>query len=305
MSGAGKPPFVSVVIPVLNGERTLGDCLVSVLRNDYPADRREILVVDNGSTDRTAEIVSNFPVRYLQDPRRGAARARNRGIDASRGEIVAFTDADCLASTGWLRELVNGFAEEEVGGVAGEVLPYPPRTPAERYAARIRHLSPERYLKRPIFPFAVTANLAFRRGVFDVVGLMDPRSPRGGESTDFCTRFFRCTGLQLRLASRAAVFHRHRTTVWDLLDQQWSYGRGHAFLYIKYRDEIPWGWRQTRTVYIDLLRTVAGLGTASAGYLVGGTRKDDLEFAAFELLRKAALRAGFIRQAVSQGYLYA
>ncbi|MEK6276720.1 MAG: glycosyltransferase [Actinomycetota bacterium] len=305
MSVAGKPPFVSVVIPVLNGERTLGDCLVSVLRNDYPADRREVLVVDNGSTDRTAEIIRSFPVRCLRAPRRGAARARNRGIEASSGEIIAFTDADCLASTGWLRELVNCFDAEEVGGVAGEVLPYPPRTSAERYAARIRHLSPERYLRRPIFPFAVTANLAFRRQVFDLVGLMDPRSPRGGESTDFCTRFFRGTGLQLRLASRAAVFHRHRTTVRDLLHQQWSYGRGHAFLYIKYRDEIPWGWPQTVSVYLDLLRTASGLGATTVGYLIGRRRRDDLEFAGFELLRKVALRAGFIRQAFSQGYLYA
>ena len=130
---------------------------------------------------------------------------------------------------------------------------------AERYAARIRHLSPERYLRRPIFPFAVTANLAFRREVFDVVGLLDPRSPRGGESTDFCTRFFRGTGLELRLAPRAVVLHRHRATARELLQQQWSYGRGHAFLYIKYRDEIPWGWRQTASVYVDLLRTASTL----------------------------------------------
>jgi glycosyltransferase involved in cell wall biosynthesis len=302
---ADEAPFVSVVIPVLNGEQTIGDCLVSVLRSDYPPHRREILVVDNGSTDRTAEIIRSFPVRYLRDPKRGAAHARNEGIKASKGEIVAFTDADCVASSGWLRELANGFDGEKVGGVAGEILPYPPRTAAERYAARIRHLSPERYLRRPIFPFAVTANLAFRREVFDVVGLMDPRSPRGGESTDFCTRFFRGTGLQIRLAARAVVLHRHRATARELLHQQWSYGRGHAFLYIKYRDEIPWGWRQTVSVYADLLRTASSLAADAAGYIVGRRRRDDLEFAGFELLRKAALRAGFIRQAVSQGHLYA
>jgi glycosyltransferase involved in cell wall biosynthesis len=302
---ADEAPFVSVVIPVLNGEQTIGDCLVSVLRSDYPPHRREILVVDNGSTDRTAEIIRSFPVRYLLDPKRGAAHARNEGIKASKGEIVAFTDADCVASSGWLRELANGFDGEKVGGVAGEILPYPPRTAAERYAARIRHLSPERYLRRPIFPFAVTANLAFRREVFDVVGLMDPRSPRGGESTDFCTRSFRGTGLQIRLAARAVVLHRHRATARELLHQQWSYGRGHAFLYIKYRDEIPWGWRQTVSVYADLLRTASSLAADAAGYIVGRRRRDDLEFAGFELLRKAALRAGFIRQAVSQGHLYA
>src|ERR671916_681647 len=113
-------PFVSIVVPVLNGERTLRGCLTSLLRVDYPPDRREILVVDNGSTDRTAEIIQSFPVQYLREEQRGCSAARNRGIQASRGELIASTDADCVVSSGWLRELVQAFDEEEgVGGVAG------------------------------------------------------------------------------------------------------------------------------------------------------------------------------------------
>ena len=63
---ASQLPLVSVIIPVLNGERTIRECLVSFLRMDYPSEQREILVVDNGSTDRTAEIIKSFPVRYLR-----------------------------------------------------------------------------------------------------------------------------------------------------------------------------------------------------------------------------------------------
>ena len=113
-------PFVSVIIPVLNGERTIRDCLVSLLRMDYPAGRRVILIVDNGSTDRTAEIIKGYPVHYLCEERRGAAAARNTGIQASSGAILAFTDADCVVSTGWASELVRGFEDEGVGGVEGE-----------------------------------------------------------------------------------------------------------------------------------------------------------------------------------------
>jgi len=211
-------PFVSIVIPVLNGERTIEGCLSSLLRMDYPVERREIIMVDNGSTDRTTEIIKSYPVKYLCEPRRGPSFARNRGIEESGGELVAFTDADCLVSTGWLRELVRGFETEGIGGVAGEILPFPPKTPSERYAARIRHLSPGRYLRRETFPFAVTANLAFLREIFEKVGLFDTTSPRGGESTDFCTRFFR-TGLRLHLAQKAVVFHRHRTTASGLFRQ--------------------------------------------------------------------------------------
>lgn len=294
------PPFVSVIVPVLNGERTLADCLSSLLSADYPESRREIIVVDNGSRDGTAEIACALPVTYVREDRRGAARARNRGIDASRGELVAFTDVDCLATTGWLRELVRPFEDDRVGGVAGEVLPYPPRTAAERYAAQLRHLSPRRYLNRPILPFAVTANLAFRREVFEQVGLFDPDSPRGGESTDFCTRFFRATGLRLEFAPGAAVFHRHRATAWELFRQQWSYGRGHAFLYIKYADDVPWGWRETTRVWGDLAASAGQVVRTGARRVVDRASADDLSFEYLALVRKLALRLGFATEALSR-----
>ena len=294
-------PYVSVVIPVLNGEATIRACLSALAKMDYPKERSEIVLVDNGSTDRTKEMAREYPVRVLAEPRRGPARARNLGIRASRGDVLAFTDADCLVSSGWISELVKPFANSNVGAVAGEILPFPPRTPAERHAARIRHLSPERYLRRPIFPFAVTANLAFRRSVFSQVGLFDPTCPRGGESTDFCTRFFRQTGLRLELAPRAIVFHRHRQTARELFWQHWGYGRGHAFLYWKYRDELPWGMEQTRQVYADLLKTAGLLTRSSVRHLSGNNDRDDLEFQYFEFVRKLGLRLGFVRESLAHG----
>ena len=150
-------PFTSVIIPVLNGERTIRECLVSLLKMDYPVERLEILVVDNGSTDRTAEIINSFRVRYHREERRGASYARNRGIEASKGEILAFTDADCLVTTNWLRELVQGFDSEEVGVVAGEVVAYPPQTPAERYTAMRRPRLSMRTSSHLDFPWFVTA----------------------------------------------------------------------------------------------------------------------------------------------------
>jgi GT2 family glycosyltransferase len=278
-------------------------CLAAVLAVDYPQELREVIVVDNGSTDATAEIVHDHPVTYLHEPRRGPAAARNAGIEAARGDVVAFTDADCLPTNGWLRELVRPLRSEEVGGVAGEILPYPPRTGAERYAARIRHLSPRRYLNRPIFPFAVTANLAFRREVFDRVGRLDTEAPRGGESTDFCTRFFRACGQRLEMSPQAVVFHRHRTTSRDLFAQQWGYGRGHAYLYLKYRDELPWGRREIARVYRDLASTIARLAATAIRSPLGATTRAELEFQYFESVRKVALRLGFARESLARGKL--
>ncbi len=295
-------PFVSVIIPVLNEERVIRECLNSLVELDYPPERREILVVDNGSTDRTAEIIKSFPVRYLREERRWASAARNKGIEASRGEILAFTDADCVVTTGWLLELVKAFDEEGVGGVAGEVVAYPPRTRAEWYAARVRHLSPQKYLSRPLLPFAAFANLAFRRDVFDRIGLLDATIPLG-ESTDFCTRLLQGTDLKLKYAPKALLFHRHRATTWEFVRQQWKYGRGHAQLYIKYRREIPWGWRQSVLAYRELASAAWALGKSGLRY---GFKdgQEDFYFCYFEFLKKLAERLGFIRQSLGQGYLH-
>jgi GT2 family glycosyltransferase len=149
----------------------------------------------------------------------------------------------------------------------------------------------------------VTANIAFRREVFDRIGAFDPSSPRGGESTDFCRRFFRETGWRLELEPRAVVLHRHRSTVRDFFTQQWSYGRGHAFLYIKYAEDLPWGWRQTAQVYADLARSATRLLATGARYVVGGSSKEDLWSHYLALLRKVALRLGFTREALSRGRL--
>jgi GT2 family glycosyltransferase len=297
-------PFVSVIIPVLNGEKTIGDCMASLLRTDYPPERHEILVVDNGSTDRTAEIVKNLPVQYLREERRGAPAARNTGIKASRGELVAFTDADCVVTRGWLGELVRTFDEDRVGGVAGEIFPYPPNTSAERYAARVRSLSPQKYLSRPLLPFAVFANLAFRRDVFDRVGHLDEAITMGAEATDFCTRFLRGTGLKLKYAPNAVVFHRYRATARRFFKQQWNYGRGHALLHIKYRREIPWSWRQSVVAYREVARAAGALVVSGLHYGLRGGRAEDVYFSYFNFLKKLAERLGFIRESLAQGYLY-
>jgi glycosyltransferase involved in cell wall biosynthesis len=298
----GSDPLVSVVVPVFNGARTLRDCVTSLLSVNYSAER-EIVVVDNGSGDDTGDIIASLPVRHVRELRRGAAWARNAGIAASRGAIIAFTDADCVVSRDWLTRLTEPFADPDVDGVAGEIVAYPGVTRAERYAARIRHLSPQKYLRRPILPFAVFANLAFRRDVFDRIGLLDV-DMAAGESTDYCTRFRRGSRRGLAYAPRAIVFHRHRQTAAALFRQQWSYGRGHALLYIKYGEEIPWGWRQSVLAYTDLGKALVALGASVVRIGGGPDRRDEVAFRYLDCVRKVAERLGFARQAFAKGRLY-
>jgi glycosyltransferase involved in cell wall biosynthesis len=283
-------PFVSVIIPVRNGERTIGDCVASVLHSHYPDSRREILVVDNASTDRTARIVQKYPVHWLQEHRLGPACARNRGIEASCGEILAFTDADCVVATAWLTELVKGFAGAAVWGVAGEIFSYPPQTPAERYMAR-RAIRQQDALRSPSWPYAVTANAAFRKATFARVGLFDAQLITG-EDKDFGRRFF-AAGLEMQYAPRAAAFHRHRTTTGAFFKQQVGYGYGGAALRAKYG--MSWGVRGELAQYGLLLRALRGLARASVHWRVTEEARTRRLNAYFDALRCAARRLGALR----------
>lgn len=125
---------ISVVVPVYNGEKTLPLCLDSLMNLDYPKEDFEIIVVDNNSTDKTQEIIKRYPVRYVFEPHRNCAKARNKGIKSSKGEFVAFLDADCVAHKDWIKNLLNGCNDPFVGGCGGEIYSYNPSTLWEKYA---------------------------------------------------------------------------------------------------------------------------------------------------------------------------
>lgn len=301
--GAGPPPgpeppepFVSVIVPVLNGEDTIKECVASLLSSSYPAERREILVVDNGSKDRTAEIVRAYPVTLIREERPGASHARNRGVEAADGEVLAFTDADCSVSSGWLRELVRGFDDESVGGVEGETLAYPPVTPIERYQARIGSHTHQVRSSSVFAPFMPTANVAFRREVFDRIGAFDTRFPAaGGEDIDFSWRFLEQTGLKLLYAPKAVVLHRHRSTVGGFFSQYMRYGRAQTILLAKYPGRVEWGWREEARAWGDVARFAALAAKTSLGYGLRGGPRRAAEDAYFTFLRKLAVRLGFLR----------
>ncbi len=290
------PPFVSVIVPVLNGERTIRKCLVSLLRMDYPQERREILVVDNGSTDRTAEIVKSFPVRYLWEERRGASYARNRGIEESKGEILAFTDADNLVTTGWLRELVRGFDSDAVGVVVGETVSYPPNTPADRLTAMWKPLRQIRTLSYPVYPWFSSCNVAFRRNVFNQIGLFDPRFPAAScEDLDLSWRFFQSKSFKMNYRPKALGFHCNYASAGDLFKQYQRYGYGQAVLCRKYQEERLWGWRRELGAYRDLLLAALAFGRAGLLSMVKGQEATRFSYLYCELVRKLGARIGFIR----------
>jgi glycosyltransferase involved in cell wall biosynthesis len=289
-------PYVSVIIPVLNGERTIKDCLNSLLRIDYPPERREILIIDNGSTDKTAKIVEQYPVRRIVENRQGLSYARNCGIDASDRQILAFTDADCIVTTGWLRELVRGFDNEEIGVVVGEVVSFPPQTSAERYTAMRKPRWQTRTLFYPGKPWFLSGCAAFHRKVFEEIGQFDTQfAGVGCEDIDFSWRFFHTNRFKLSFQPKALVFHRHRLSARGLFKQYFRYGQGQNLLKRKHPHIIKWGLRHEVGAYLDLILTALTLCRSAIRFIQDGQEKKMTEFdyQYFELIRKLSERIGF------------
>lgn len=225
-------PFVSVIIPIFNGEADLPDLLQCLQNQSYPDDRVEFLVVDNGSRDRTWEILQDTPgITALQETQiQGSYAARNQGIIHAQGDILAFTDADCRPEPQWLMELVAGFNDQNVGLVIGEIQALPGDSLLERYADRQATLSQKHTIANTFCPYGQTANVAMRTSVFQEIDLFRPHLTTGGDA-DICWRILQETAWQWYFAEGAIVRHRHRRSFDELLSQWRRYGRSNQYLH--------------------------------------------------------------------------
>jgi glycosyltransferase involved in cell wall biosynthesis len=233
-------PSVSVIVPVYNGETDLPALLERLMAQQYPPDRVEYLLVDNGSGDRTPELLQAATATAASQGIRlhaltysaiqSSYAARNVGIAAARGEILAFTDADCQPEPGWLAALVQPFADDAVGLVAGEIKALPSTNWLERYADRQGTLSQHNTLNHAFLPYGQTANLAVRAEVLKQVGCFRPHLTTGGDA-DLCWRVQQATPWQLVPAADAMVYHRHRDTLRALKQQWYRYGCSNRYLH--------------------------------------------------------------------------
>lgn len=214
---AGEPPRAAVIVAVYNGARTLPDCLASLRRLDYPAERLELIVVDNASTDATPRILAEAgaPFRVCREERRGPAAARNRGLAAATGEVAAFTDADCTVDPGWLRHLVAPLADPTVGVVGGRILSRRPCNLIEAFGERIHDHARAMYEFFP--PYAITMNWASRRAVLEAVGRFNETLPRGSDVE--CSYRLVGAGYRLVYAPEAVIYHCNERTPWGLVHE--------------------------------------------------------------------------------------
>ena len=223
--------IASVIVPAYNAESLLPALLKSLRKQDgltFGQDY-EIIVVDDGSTDRTAAVPQSMAPQVLCQPNAGPAAARNHGARAAQAPLLAFTDADCIPAPDWLVTLLSPFSDPQVVGVKGVYRTHEsgaiPRFVQAEYAFKY-----ERMRKLPQIDFIDTYSAAYRRETFLSEGGFDERFPVPSvEDQEFSFRLAR-KGHKLVFQPQAAVYHRHDRNLGEYIRRKFGIGYWKAFL---------------------------------------------------------------------------
>ena len=226
-------PRVSVVVCTYNGARTLRRCLEDIEALDYPD--YEVIVVDDGSTDGSAAIAAEQDCRLISTENKGLASARNSGLEAATGEIVAYVDDDAHPDRDWLRYLVAALEDGEFDGIGGPNLPPHDDGPvaecvAESPGGPIHVLLSDREAEH-----IPGCNMAFRKRALEGIGGFDRQFRVAGDDVDICWRL-RGAGHRIGFSPAALVWHCRRDSVRAYLRQQRGYGAAEALLERKWPD---------------------------------------------------------------------
>lgn len=257
--------MISVIIPTLNSADSIGYTLSSIFSDGFSGGSFEVLIVDGGSTDDTVEIAKRYPVKVFKCEKPGAGSARNVGMKNARGDILCYTDSDCIVKEQWLDKINIFFrAHPNVDGVGGPVLPYLKST------NKLQKLNGEIFVEDNPFPKEIVkvkfrsfngvlmdANCAYRKDSLLLVGGFPEPFGWGQE-------------LSWRLAARGRtlifdpeirVYHIFPSRLQDIFEQQFRWGRGMMELIIRYYGlRNMWGnflhmpYSMTRVLLSTLMR---------------------------------------------------
>ena len=234
-----QSPLVSVVVASYNGARTLAACLESLDRLNYPS--YEVILVDDGSTDNTSQIAAQHPtIRYLRHSANlGLSTARNTGIEAAEGEIVAFTDSDCKPDKDWLYYLIGDLLNSEFVGIGGHNL-LPPEDSWVAAAVMVSPGGPAHVmLTDRVAEHIPGCNMAFHKWALSEIGNFDPLFRKAGDDVDICWRLQQ-RGYRIGFSPGGFVWHYRRSTVQDYLRQQHGYGEAEAMLVHRHPEYFNW-----------------------------------------------------------------
>jgi GT2 family glycosyltransferase len=220
-------PRISIVLCSYNGARVIRDCLEGIRELDYPC--FETIVVDDGSTDATAAIAREMRFRVISTPNQGLSAARNTGMEAATGEIIAYIDDDARPDPHWLTYLAATFMRTPHVGVGGPNIPPPGDGLVADCVANAPGGPIHVLLSDQIAEHIPGCNSAFRKSALHAVGGFDPRFRTAGDDVDVCWKLQE-RGWSLGFNPAAMVWHHRRSSVWTYWKQQVGYGRAEALL---------------------------------------------------------------------------
>jgi GT2 family glycosyltransferase len=261
--------MVSVVVCAYEAADTIDGCLASLARLTYPD--VEIIVVNDGSRDATGEIARSHPgVRVLDVEHGGLSAARNAGLGAATGEIVAYTDADVRVDPDWLTYLVQPMLRAGVVGAGGPNVVPPEDAWGSQCVARAPGGPMHVMLDDRIAEHVPGCNMAFRRDALLAVGGFNPVYVRAGDDVDICWRL-QARKLDIGFAPAALVWHHHRSDVTSFWRQQVGYGEAEAWLDAHHPEKFLGGNMAWRGRLYSPLPFLRGAGERRVNTGVWGT----------------------------------
>lgn len=268
-------PTFSLIVPVYNGQASIRACVDALLTQAWPSDDREIIVVDNDSTDNTAELLKGYgdAIVPLHESKRGPSAARNAGLRRARGRYVAFTDADCIPERDWLGHLLPVLRQPDLGAVGGRLLALRPCTRIAAFGERIR--DQQNAIEHCQPPYVDSANWASPRALLLEQGAFDEGLLRG-EDVDLAWRLWGA-GYRLRYAPDAIVYHANRATLLQLFQEGQKHGSATVPLHRKHQ---------------GLLKKPGGLARRRYGTVLRAWWRGDYGPDAFEAFCRAVFNFG-------------
>jgi cellulose synthase/poly-beta-1,6-N-acetylglucosamine synthase-like glycosyltransferase len=244
---------VSVVIPAHNASKGLIACLDALEWQTLAQERYEIIVVNDGPGDATAEVIADrYGVSFLSQPQRGAAAARNLGAKQAQGEILLFTDDDCIPESNWVETMIAPFADQEVVGVCGVVRTRQtgllPRFIQLEYDYRYRNIA-----RRRRIDFINTGTAGYRRHIFMKSGSFR-EDLLGAEDTELSFRLA-SQGHKMVFAPEAIVYHVHPESILEYARRKCHYSYWRMIVYRRHPRKALADSRtpQTQKIQIGLL----------------------------------------------------
>jgi glycosyltransferase involved in cell wall biosynthesis len=263
-------PSISVVVCSHNGAGTIHKCLESLQKLDYP--NYEVIVVDDGSTDKTVAIVKEYDFKLITTENQGLSNARNLGLKAARGEIVTYIDDDAFPDEHWLKYIAVKFLSTDCAGVGGPNLAPPDDGKIADCIANAPGGPIHVLVTDQEAEHIPGCNMAFRKDCLKAIGGFDQKFKIAGDDVDLCWRIQQC-GLWLAFSPTAKVWHRRRNSIRAYWRQQTGYGKAEAILEKKWPNKyndighIPWNGR----IYGKGLTESVGWGNWRIYYGTGGS----------------------------------